>query len=180
MQDILEKFEQLISSIDQAKGELFPPATDEELNVAEKELDIPLPEDIRTLYKWHNGQEGIHFLFDEFRIYPLFEMLDMQRVNLECCTPDCTEVTDVTGVFKDCIANPKWLPIGDNGGNTMLYLDMDPGKQGTPGQLLEACDGEPEYNSNSIKAFMQEIIRKIESGEIVWNENAGSFWPVDE
>ena len=55
---------------------------------------------------------------------------------------------------------------------------MDPGEQGTPDQLLESCDGEPECNFNSIKAFMQEIIRRIESGEIIWNENAGSFWPV--
>ena len=55
---------------------------------------------------------------------------------------------------------------------------MDPGEQGTLGQLLESCDGEPECNFNSIIAFMQEIIRRIESGEIIWNENAGSFWPV--
>ena len=57
---------------------------------------------------------------------------------------------------------------------------MDPGKQGTAGQLLEACDDEPECNFNSINAFMQEIVRRIESGKITWNENAGSFWPVDE
>ncbi|MGH1538694.1 MAG: SMI1/KNR4 family protein, partial [Gammaproteobacteria bacterium] len=63
MEEILEKFELLLKPIDQAKDELLPPAMDEEINAAEKELGIEFPEDLRTLYKWHNGQKGIRFLY---------------------------------------------------------------------------------------------------------------------
>lgn len=180
MQTILENFEQIIKSIEQAKDELYPPATDEEINAAESELAITFPEDLRELYKWHNGQKGIRFLYDEFRIYSLKEVVELHKNGLKGCKPDYFETEDESGVIKDCIANEKWVNIGDNGGNTILFLDMDPGAQGTVGQLLESCDGLPECNYSGIKEFMVDIVRKIESGEIIWNENAGSFWPVDE
>ena len=61
-----------------------------------------------------------------------------------------------------------------------FVMMLRPGKQGTTGQLLEACDREPECNFSGVKAFMQEIVRRIESGEITWNKEAGSFWPIDE
>ena len=180
MQTVLKQFEQQISTIEGALDELFPPATDAELNAAEQELDIKFPEDIRTLYKWRNGQEGILFLFGEFRLYSLDEMLKMQQVNLKNCTSDYTNVSDDSGVTKDCIANPKWIPIGDNGGNTILYLDMDPGKQGSIGQLLDACDGEPECNFKSIKNLLESITNRIASGEIAWDEDSGGFEEMDE
>jgi len=180
MQTLLEKFEQHLKPIAEVKDELHPPATEDEINAAEKELDIKFPEDLRTLYKWHNGQVGIYFLFDEFRMYKLKEVVEYYKDGMKYSEPDFFETEDEAGVFKDCIANAKWVPIGDNGGNTILFLDMDPGAQGTSGQLLDACDGQPECNYSGIKEFITEIIRKIEVGEIQWNENAGSFWPVDE
>ena len=180
MQILLEKFEQHLKPIAQAKDELHPPATEDEINAAEKELGIKFPDDMRTLYKWHNGQVGIYFLFDEFRIHKLEQVVEFYNDGMKYCEPDYFETEDELGVFKDCIANAKWIPIGDNGGNTILFLDMDPGAKGTPGQLLDACDGQSECNYSGIKEFMTEVIRKIVVGEIIWNENAGSFWPVDE
>ena len=41
---------------------------------------------------------------------------------------------------------------------------MDPGAKGTPGQLLDSCDGQPECNYSGIKEFITEVIRKIEAG----------------
>ena len=180
MKAVLEQFEQQISSIDGALEELLPPVTDAELTSAEQELGITFPEDIRSLYKWRNGQIGILFLFDEFRLYSLEEMLKMQRVNLNSCTPEYTDVTDDSGIFKDCIFNPKWIPIGDNGGNTMLYLDMDPGKKGVKGQLLEACDGEPNFIFKSLQEFLEATTKRIASGEIAWDETSGGFQQMDE
>ncbi|NNC66649.1 MAG: SMI1/KNR4 family protein [Gammaproteobacteria bacterium] len=179
MQTILEKFEKHLKPIDQVKDELYPPASAEEIESVENELAIIFPEDLRTLYKWHNGQVGTYFLFDEFRMYTLEEVVEYYKNGIKHCEPDYFETEDESGVFKDCIANTKWIPIGDNGGNTILFLDMDPGAKGTPGQLLDACDGQPECNYSGIKEFMTEVIRKIEAGEMKWNEDAGSFWPVD-
>ncbi len=179
MQTLLDKFEQLLNSIEQIKDELCPPATDEEINAVEIELGIKFPEDLQTLYKWHNGQVGIHFVFNEFRMYALKDVVQFYKNGLEHDEPDYYETEDESGVFKDCIANTKWIPIGDNGGNTILFLDLDPGVQGVKGQLLESCDGEPECNYSGVKIFIEDVVRKIEAGEIIWNENAGSFWPAD-
>ena len=180
MKSILEQFEKQLTCIEGAIDELFPPASDEELNMAEQELGINFPDDFRSLYKWRNGQQGILFLFDEFRLYSIDEMLEMNRSGREYLTPEDTKVSDDSGVIKDCIGNPNWIQFGDNGGNTILFLDMDPGKQGAVGQLLEACEGEPELQSNSIKEFLENITNKIASGEIAWDTDAGGFVEMDD
>ena len=90
--------------------------------------------------------------------------------------PELQEVSDESGLFKDCIANTNWIQFADNGGNTIVFIDMDPGQRGTMGQILEACDGEPECNFNGIKAFIEDITNRISTGEIAWNKEAGSFW----
>ena len=66
MKPTLEKYEQHLKPIDHAKDELLPSATDEEISTVEKELNIEFPDDLRTLYKWHNGQIGIRALFVNF------------------------------------------------------------------------------------------------------------------
>lgn len=44
----------------------------------------------------------------------------MKNANLENLTDEYTNVTNDEGVFKNCIAIHQWIPIGDNGGNTIL------------------------------------------------------------
>lgn len=61
MQTILEKFEKHLKPIDQVKDKLYPPASAKEIESVENELAIIFPEDLRTLYKWHNGQVGTYF-----------------------------------------------------------------------------------------------------------------------
>lgn len=180
MNNILQKFEQQIADIDGALEELNPPATAAELDATEQALGVKFPEDFRQLYLWHNGDQGNQFLFGEYRIMPLSELLESNQINRKSMNPKWQQVTDASGVFKDCIANPKWIQFGDNGGNTILFLDMDPGQQGTPGQLLEACDGEPDCRYRGIREFLADLTRKIAEGELAWDEDAGCFMETDE
>ncbi|HCU53876.1 MAG TPA: hypothetical protein DIC36_06220 [Gammaproteobacteria bacterium] len=180
MKNILHKFEQQIADIDGALDEFNPPATAAELDAAERALGVKFPEDFRQLYLWHNGDQGNQFLFGEFRISSLAELLELNRSNRESMEPTWQQVTDASGVFKNCIANSKWIQFGDNGGNTILFLDMDPGQQGTPGQLLEASDGEPVCRYRGIREFLADLTRKIAEGELDWDDEAGCFMETDE
>ena len=180
MDDILQNFEKNILSIPDAKEELLPPATNEELDKAELILGISFPSEFRDLYLWHNGQKGNIFLFGEYRISPLKELLELNRIGRKSITPDLTEIFDSAGTIKDSIANPKWIQFGDNGGNTILFLDMDPGEKGTVGQILESCDGEKECDFAGAKDFISNITNKITTGKIVWNKEAGSFWETED
>lgn len=179
MNSVLQKLEEHLGSIEGAQDELQPPATPEDLDAAEQELGVKFPEDFRQFYMWHNGNQGILFLFGSYRVFPIKELLELNRMGRETMDPELEEVSDESGVFKDCIANPNWIQFADNGGNTIVFIDMDPGQQGTMGQILEACDGEPECNFNGIKEFVEDITNRISTGKIAWNKEAGSFWETE-
>ena len=180
MRDILQEFESHIASIEGAMDELLPPATVEELDAAEQQLGIKFPEDFRTLYMWHNGDQGNIFLFGEYRISSLAELLKSNRIARESSPPAWKQVHDESGVFKDCISNPKWIQFADNGGNTVVILDMDPGRRGMVGQIIEACDGDIECRFSGIKEFIVDITNRISTGQIAWDEDSGGFWDTDE
>jgi len=180
MNKILQNFEKNISYIANVKEELLPPATNEELDEAEKKLGVDFPQDFRELYLWHNGQKGHIFLFGEYRISPLEELLELNIIGRKSIQTDWLKVQDDAGIIKDCIANPKWIRFGDNGGNTILFLDFDPGMKGTVGQILESCDGDNECHYIGVKEFISDITNKITTGQIIWNNNAGGFCQIEE
>lgn len=180
MDDILQEFESHIASIEGAMDELLPPATVEELDAAEQQLGIKFPEDFRALYMWHNGDKGNIFLFGEYRLSSLAELLELNRIARKSSSPAWEKVRDNSGVFKDCISNPKWIQFADNGGNTVVILDMDPGRRGMVGQIIEACDGDTECRFSGIKEFIVDITNRISTGQMAWDEDSGGFWDTDE
>jgi len=180
MNSILQQFESHITPIEGVMDELLPPATHEEIDAAEQELGAKFPEDFRTLYKWHNGDKGNIFLFGEYRISSLSELLEFNRIGRESSCPEWEQVSDESGAFKDCIYNSKWIQFADNGGNTIVLLDMDPGRQGTMGQIIESCDGDTECRFSGIKEFIADITDRISAGQIAWDQDSGCFWETDE
>ena len=180
MQGLLEQLEKHFSTIANVGAELLPPASSEELDTVERELGITLPEDFRQLYLWHNGTRGELFLFGEFRIAPLKDVLELYRTAHRSFDEDYYEVNDDSGRFKDCIANRKWIQFADNGGNTIVLLDLDPGKEGTVGQLLEACDGDIALRFAGVRDFLADLDERIANGELAWDDEAGAFQQTDE
>ena len=180
MQDLLEQLEKHLSAIENKGAELLQPATNEELGSVEKELGVKFPEEFRQLYRWHNGNLGDLFLFGEFRIAPLRQIVELHDSAHRASDDDYYEVSDDSGVFKDCIANRKWIQFADNGGNTIVLLDLDPGKAGTVGQLLEVCDGDVECRFASIRDFISDLNDRITKNELAWDDEAGTFHETHE
>ncbi len=79
MEDTFRQFERHLSPIQAIEDELLPPATPEELDVAEQKLGIKFPEEFRQLYMWRNGNKGDLFLFGSYRISPLIEILELYK-----------------------------------------------------------------------------------------------------
>ena len=180
MNNILDKLEKHLASIPGVEDELLPPATVEKLDAAEDELGVKFPDEFRQLYMWHNGNKGILFLFGSYRIFSINELVELNKHARNAFDKDWYKVTDDSRIFKDCIANPNWILFADNGGNTSVYLDLDPGQLGVPGQIIEACDGEKECHFSGIKEFISDINHRISVGNIAWNEEAGSFWETND
>ena len=175
MKNILRSLDEHFSSIDGAWEELNPPATPEALEAVERGLGVEFPNDFRQLYLWHDGEKGELFLFDSYRISPLSELMELNRDSRKSLRPEEKHVSGDSGVFKDCIANENWISFGDNGGNTILFIDLDPGKEGVYGQILESCDGETESRFTGIREFLTDFSKRISNGEIAWDDDSGCF-----
>lgn len=175
MKNILRALDDYFEKIDGAVDEFNSPATREALEAAERELDVDFPDDFHQLYLWHDGEKGVLFLFGSYRIFPLSELRKMHLASRESMHPIEKHVSDDSGVFKNAIANEKWIAFGDNGGNTTLFIDLDPGKAGVYGQILASCDGETKHAFDGIRAFLTDIVERISSGSISWDEEIGCF-----
>ena len=175
MKTVLNSLERHFDTIEGAAQELNSPATQDELNAVERELGVDFPDDFRQLYLWHDGEKGDIFLFDSYRMYPLSEVMEVNLAWRKSMRREEKRDADDSGVFKDCTANEKWIAFGDNGGNSILLLDLDPGREGVYGQILESCDGENECEFTGVRTFLADISQRISSGEIAWDEEAGCF-----
>lgn len=175
MEPTLSNLEKLFGTIEGAEEELLPPASDAQIDNVEEQLGVKFPQDLRTFYKWHNGCTGILFLFGEYRFYSLDEVVRIYQANIDATSEDDFEIFDDSDAVKECYANTKWIPIGDNGGNTTVLLDLDPGTGGTLGQMIEACDGEPECQFPSLDALLCDALLSINNGELSWDRDAGCW-----
>lgn len=180
MKNILQSLDKHFGLIDAAADELNPPVTAGKMEAAERELGVRFPDDFRHLYLWHDGEKGDIFLFDDYRIFPMSELIEVNHALRKSMRTDEKHISDDSGVLKDCITNEKWITFGNNGGNTILFLDLDPGRQGVYGQILEFCDGDTECKFASIREFLADISRRISSGEIAWDDDAGCFQETNE
>lgn len=175
MKALWQQFEELIGPIRHARDELNSGASRDAITDLETTLDIKLPDDIVASYLLHDGQKGIYALFGEFTLLPIKEMLELNVSGRKSITKEYRKVHDDSGVIKDCVASPNWIYIGDNGGNTILYVDLDPGQQGTCGQLIAACDGEPEFVARSFREFFAKLLNDIQYGTLTWDHDDGGF-----
>jgi len=154
-----------------------PPATEEELAEAEKELDMKLPDDLRELYTIHNGQrEGGAGLFFGLPFLPLGEMLKEWRIwaglEEEWDDDGANHYSVPAGWIKERYINRGWLPISTDWGGNHLGVDLDPDKNGISGQVVNfGRDEEVKYViARGIAQFIRFICEKVRSGDFEIHE----------
>ncbi|MFP4973978.1 SMI1/KNR4 family protein [Paenibacillus sp. CN-4] len=126
-------------------GYLNAPVKEEEIAEAEAQLGFPLPEDVKELYRIHNGQDhmyGIVYGLDFLGLQELCEKWVGWKALIESEGPDgmaelgkaCTSTP--TGAIKTVYANPHWLPLFYDGAGNAVGIDLDPDHAGTYGQII--------------------------------------------
>ncbi|CQR56554.1 SMI1/KNR4 family protein [Paenibacillus riograndensis] len=124
---------------------LNEPATEEELLEAEQQLGFPLPEEVEELYRIHNGQNhmyGIVFGLDFLSLTELCrkwndwkELIDSEGPEgLEELGGLCTSAPP--GAIQTVYANLRWIPLFYDGSGNAVGVDLDPGEQGSMGQII--------------------------------------------
>jgi cell wall assembly regulator SMI1 len=141
---------------------LRPGATAAECDALSAVVGKPLPEELRTLLAWHNGQNP--------NVPGTFEG-NWHLMSTE----------EIASAKKELDAQPhegwhrEWLPfMDDDNGN---YLCLDLGSPGLP--LLECWRGRADHpkTSPSLTVWLETFVNALESGAYVEDPERGSLVP---
>ncbi|MEU6803796.1 SMI1/KNR4 family protein [Streptomyces neyagawaensis] len=124
-------------------------ATDEEIAAAEKRLGVPLPDELKVLYRvtrarWQDHAEGDAAAEREYEVVgcELFSLDDLyvadvaSRPSLWRFAAKEAVVTRPDSAVQGLVGSPDWIAFGDNGGGDRLAVDLTPGPGGHVGQII--------------------------------------------
>lgn len=118
---------------------LQPGASDEELQLLEDTLAVTLPEQVKSFYKVHNGQDwevGNEPFVRNLTLLPISEIIaNWTFLQEELDLDEYTEL-DVEDGIKPFFWHAKWIPVAENGAGDYVCIDTDPSETGTVGQVL--------------------------------------------
>jgi cell wall assembly regulator SMI1 len=134
---------------------------------AEAELGLALPADYRAWLLLCDGQStsapGVDGLW---RLHSVADVLDRWRMlralDSELShSPVPTEPGIRAGVW-----NAAWVPIAEDLGGNYLAIDLDPGRGGTMGQVIDCQHDPPSYGHHApgFRAFLARLADDLEAG----------------
>lgn len=144
-----------------------PPATEEEITLLERTLNVKLPGHFRSyLSTWNGQQEQVPFIgYNSFLSIPdIIETWSMMNELFE-------DEEEADGVDEDRIKpliwSKKWIPFTDFEASSRLILDLDPGKNGISGQIFKYHPGMSyqEVIANSFEEFSNEILKRFQANQ---------------
>ena len=155
MEELIKKLDKYLSRLrPEYYSELNEPLDDSQLDKLEEYYKIEIPQDLRTLYKWKNGQKP--------NCYEAF-------VNNSCFIPlhqalyDASELTPMIGFDFEIENwwNENWIPIFQNGGGDSICFDLKGIFTEQKGQLIEFWHADndrnviaPTLEAFSVKSFI--------------------------
>ncbi len=129
-------------------------ASEEEIEDAERQLGLTLPEDYKASLKIHNGDVYLH----DYNYLSLKGALRKWSLMVRLGKEGTFEGREVVGAsdgkIQDRWWHEGWIPFAEDGGGNMLYIDMAPGEKGNKGQILQMeLDSGPF--STEYKSFLE-------------------------
>jgi len=188
MNDLWHRFENwLEQNIPDAIQTLNPGASLEEIEAIQNILNIKLPDDYIASCMIHNGQNQ-----ESPSLTYWGTLLSLGVISDSSFTTVCAEWKILKGVYDEYWINesegdrldnlvknfwwiPKWIPITSNGGGDGLCLDLDPGENGTQGQVIEFIhdSGSRKVEAPSFRAWFEQLVNGVEEGNIVYDPEWG-------
>ena len=155
---------------------LNPGATDEQIAEAEAHLGVTFPDDLRELYRLHDGQKnglGGASPFDVEEWLPLHDVVDgwdSWEELRKAGTFDGWE-TETGDEVSKVWWHPCWIPFAYFGAGGEYCVDMSPAEAGTVGQIIITWrnDAMRYIDTPSLAAWLGRIADDMESGELVYS-----------
>ena len=166
-----------------------PGASEMQIIELERVLSIQLPDDVKTLYRLCNGQSSFNY-----GIINGTEFLSLERIQDEWSIwknlLDAGELVDENDVEGSRVApeirktwwSPKWIPLTYNGSGDHDCLDLDPTEIGRIGQIIRMWhdDDERKMVASDIKTWLQQYVKRLESGQLVFREDYNGIVNIDD
>ncbi|KMM53230.1 hypothetical protein ACH95_21710 [Bacillus glycinifermentans] len=156
---------------------LNPPATEEDIQKAETEMDVAFPEELRELYLAHNGEkESGPGLFFGLPFLSLQEMLTEWRIWKGLEGDEELDEIDAYSVppcwIKEKYVNRRWIPISRDYGGNHIGIDLDSDQEGKAGQVINfGRDEEIKYViAHNVTDFLIYIINTLKNGHYTIDE----------
>jgi hypothetical protein len=146
---------------------LLPPAPDADIDAVGEELGLPVPAELRELWRAHGGQEefgaGVTGLFGWHRVLPPAKAVEFNRLYGETCIIDRATYPPAAGVWGSWV--PELIPFA-------TFNDQDLCVHAESGQVWEFRPGGGLLRSwPSIAAVLAEVIAAVREGrepELAW------------
>jgi cell wall assembly regulator SMI1 len=156
--------------------DLRPGASEAQLQHAEDQLGVELPESVKNSYRIYNGAEGAG-LFSCEDFLSLEEMVSKWKA--------LKEIWD-TGFFSEFSGkpegpvqpdwwNPRWIPwLSDVSGNHLCF-DLAPACGGTVGQIIRFWHDESDrvVLASGICEWLSQFADDLHSGQYVFSQEYG-------
>lgn len=152
--DAWERFERYLTEHGPSLADdLAPGASGADLDALAERTGLALPDAFRAVYRHHDGQRsptpglffGLHFL-------PAHEVGEEWGRWAELLRDDPALADDIDvsshpdGAVRPTYFSTAWLPFASDGAGNHLAVDLDPGPQGTTGQVISfGADEDTRY-----------------------------------
>jgi cell wall assembly regulator SMI1 len=180
MKGLLRKLEKWLKQYAPGRyRSLLPSATPKELKTCEAALGLRLPDDMRELYRWHNGQgQGGGYFFDIQGPCSFMRLQRVQEVHANL-SEILGELEDEEGSGRDTWWHRAWVPFLDNGGDC-LCVDTRGALGGVAGQVVYFAhdDSARSIECPSLEKWLGTFVAGLEAG--LWREQGNALELLDK
>jgi cell wall assembly regulator SMI1 len=155
-------------------------ATDEQFEELEDLIDKKLPEDFKSFYRIHNGQDQTSYgLIDAEEFLSVERIMDEWNVWKELYDKGVfvDSVSEADLGVKEAWWNPLWIPITYDGSGNHYCLDLSPDEGGKKGQIIRIWHDSPEREliADSFSEWMGYFVEDLENDEYIFSEEFGGI-----
>ncbi|HZT80499.1 MAG TPA: SMI1/KNR4 family protein [Gemmataceae bacterium] len=143
-----------------ARG-LLPGATGQELDALQAEVGVPLPDDLRALLHWHNGQgdDFVGSFEEDWNLMGTWQIAEARR--------------GLVGAGAPPGERRGWVPFLDNDKGDYLFVDA--GRPGAPVRAFWLGKPEQPEVAPSLAAWLGQFVNRVENGEYHEDPERGNF-----
>jgi cell wall assembly regulator SMI1 len=162
------------TNVPDLKKSLKKGASDKQIAKLEKHLGVELPEEYKTFLQLCNGlKDDAEAGFYDGELMSAENVAEQWTIWKNLL--DGHHFEDISSKPEKGIRNdwwnPKWIPITHDGGGNHLCIDLEPARDGRPGQIITMWhdSAERELMYASFTDWLEHILTGVESGEIVFD-----------